>query len=163
MTNPRRTFATLYFVGMTAGLAAGVMLPWWISGAPAWALAWAVHDVAESHLPRADQFVTGSPQRIAAAWARDRIARSAVVGAFIGALSGALAADLPELYARIGLASRPLDGHDCGAMACALVLSDAWVRGDAPARLSPGARGLLAYVTFLVVVALPAIVEFATR
>lgn len=161
--NPRRTFAALYFVGMTTGLAAGVMLPWWISGAPAWVLAWAVNDVARTHLPHPHEYMVASPQRIAMAWNRDRIVRAAVVGAFIGALSGAAAAGLPGFYAWAGLASRPLDGHLCGAMACALVGADAWARGDAPCRASPGMRGTIAYFAFTVIMALPALVEVMAR
>lgn len=161
--NPRRAFAAAYFIGMTTGLAAGVMLPWWVSGAPAWVLAWVVHDVMRTHLPHPHEYMVASPQRIAMAWSRDRIVRAAVVGAFVGACSGAAAAGLPGIYAWTGLASRPLDGHLCGALACALVGADAWVRGDAPSRVSPGLRGTVAYLAFAAFVAAPALVEVMAR
>lgn len=161
--NPRRTFAAAYFVGMTTGLASGVMLPWWLSGAPAWALAWAVHDIVSTHLPHPHEYMVASPQRIAMAWQRDRIVRNAVVGAFIGAMSGAAAASLPGFYAWAGFALRPLDGHLCGAMACAVVGIDAWVRGDEPCRASPGLRGTVAYLAFAAFVAVPALVEVMSR
>lgn len=165
---PATIFAVAYLVGAAVGMPAGVHLPWWLSGAPAWVMAVAV--VILRPLGPTDEqwkrsFRSGPPDDIGASvrrlddWHARRVACLAL-GLFWGAMAGAAATAMPAMMDWLLWPGH--DDHGWGAVvaviAAAYWLLTATVDGESvPFR--PGVAGLFLYAVVVTLCALPALWE----
>lgn len=161
-------FAVAYLVGTLIGLLAGLLLPWWLSGAPAYVAAasliiWPRIRPTDAELCRA--FDRGPPQEIGRRIESlmDSVARRNVAlthGTFWGLLSGAAVVSMPAALDWFLWPGHATSGW--GYLAAVLV-AVGWLFGtvvdDEADPLRPGRAGLGLYLVVVTLCALPALWE----
>lgn len=161
-------FAVAYFLGTCVGVASGLLLPWWLSGAAAWVLAgalmvWPLLRPSQRALQRIFEH---DPPQVVGDRLRALMDRCAamnlrvVLGLFWGAMAGAGATSMPAV---LDWLLWPGHGDVALCVMLAGVVAASWLLvsladvGEDDCR--PGLVGLALYLAVVTLCALPALWE----
>jgi hypothetical protein len=153
---PSVVFAVAHLAGTLVGLPSGAMLPWWISGAPAWVLLAA----ARRWYSRPIRLPATWFGRRAVIWVPRPDRRDVSLGLFWGCLASTLAASWSDL---VSLVLWPYDDRGFGPVV-AVVMSLGWLAGsatedEAATPTSPMLTGLGLYLVIAGLCSLPVLWE----
>ena len=147
-------FALAYLAGTLAGIVSGLLLPWWASGGAAYLVGpgvfclmfWRALKVVSTGdrpaIPATVRFVVETDT-----------AKGVALGAFFGALAGAAAIDLAEVFPAL-----QWPGHDIDGALLAILVGLAWAVGSVASDeepISPFRAGLGLYLVVIVLSLLP--------
>ena len=165
---PSVVFAVAHLAGTLVGLPSGALLPWWVSGAPAWVLAGLVlwlRPFKPTYQEWRDALWESNPHM--AGWRvrllgerHDVVVRAVALGLFWGCLVGTLAASWSDL---VSLLLWPYDDRGFGPVV-AVVMSLGWLVGAATedgavVPPSPMLTGLGLYLVFVGLCSMPVLWE----